>query len=181
MRIRTSNPEAGFAVDESLGYLVNQLAKKLAASFNERLAEYGLTTTQWGVLACLWREDGLSQRDLSRRTGTDPATLTEMLKRMEARGLVRRVRDPDNNRLQRVYIAERDTTLRDTLSAAATAVNQLATAGFSDEERVMTATPVADLTAPLDACPLNGSRRAVTAGTRWTLTATIGYAVAWIA
>ena len=45
----------------------------------------------------------------------------------------------------------------------------------------MTATPVADLTAPLDACPLNGSRRAVTAGTRRTLTATIGYAVAWIA
>jgi DNA-binding MarR family transcriptional regulator len=105
MRIRTSDPEAGFAIDESLGYLVNQLAKKLAASFNERLAEYGLTTTQWGVLACLWREDGLSQRDLSRRTGTDPATLTEMLKRMEPRGLVRRVRDPDNNRLQRVYIA----------------------------------------------------------------------------
>ena len=106
MRIRTSDPEAGFAIDESLGYLVNQLAKKLAGSFNERLAEYGLTTTQWGVLACLWREDGLSQRDLSRRTGTDPATLTEMLKRMEARGLVRRVRDPDNNRLQRVYLTE---------------------------------------------------------------------------
>jgi DNA-binding MarR family transcriptional regulator len=135
MRIRTSDSEAGFAIDESLGYLVNQLAKKLAASFNERLAEYGLTTTQWGVLACLWREDGLSQRDLSRRTGTDPATLTEMLKRMESRGLVRRVRDPDNNRLQRVYIAERDTTLRDILTADATAVNQLATAGFSDDER----------------------------------------------
>ena len=135
MRIRTSDPEAGFAIDESLGYLVNQLAKKLAASFNERLAEYGLTTTQWGVLACLWREDGLSQRDLSRRTGVDPATLTEMLKRMEARGLVRRVRDPDNNRLQRVYIAERDATLRDTLTADATAVNRLATAGFSDDER----------------------------------------------
>jgi DNA-binding MarR family transcriptional regulator len=58
-----------------------------------------------------------------------------MLKRMEARGLVRRVRDPDNNRLQRVYIAERDTTLRDTLTADATAVNRLATAGFSDDER----------------------------------------------
>jgi DNA-binding MarR family transcriptional regulator len=135
MRIRTSDPGPGFAIDESLGYLVNQLAKKLAASFNGRLAEHGLTTTQWGVLACLWREDGLSQRDLSRRTGTDPATLTEMLKRMEARGLVRRVRDPENNRLQRVYITERDTTLRDTLTADASAVNLLATDGFSEAER----------------------------------------------
>src|ERR1700689_2675090 len=45
----------------------------------------------------------------------------------------------------------------------------------------MTATPVTDLTAPLDASPRRGSRRAVTAGTRGTLTATIGYLVAWIA
>jgi DNA-binding MarR family transcriptional regulator len=135
MRIRTSDPEVGFSLDESLGFLVNQLAKRLAASFNERLAEYGLTTTQWGVLACLGSEDGLSQRELSRRSGIDPATLTEMLKRMEARGLVRRARDPGNNRLQRVYLTERDTTLRDTLAADATAVNRLATAGFSEAER----------------------------------------------
>jgi DNA-binding MarR family transcriptional regulator len=58
-----------------------------------------------------------------------------MLKRMEARGLVRRVRDPENNRLQRVYITERDTTLRDTLTADASAVNLLATDGFSEAER----------------------------------------------
>ena len=45
----------------------------------------------------------------------------------------------------------------------------------------MTATPIAHLTAPPDASPLNGSRRAIIAGTGRTLTATIGYAVAWIA
>jgi DNA-binding MarR family transcriptional regulator len=135
VRIRTSPSEAGFSLDESLGFLVNQLGKKLTASFNERLAEYGLTTTQWGVLACLWGEDGLVQRELSQRSGIDPATLTEMLKRMEARGLVRRARDPDNNRLQRVYLTERDTTLHDTLTADAAAVNRLATAGFSEAER----------------------------------------------
>src|SRR6202020_3151494 len=45
----------------------------------------------------------------------------------------------------------------------------------------MTATPVTGVTAPLDASPRSGSRRALTAGTRGTLAATIGYAVAWIA
>jgi hypothetical protein len=45
----------------------------------------------------------------------------------------------------------------------------------------MTATPITDRTAPLDASARSGSRRAATAGTRGTLTATIGYAVAWIA
>jgi hypothetical protein len=45
----------------------------------------------------------------------------------------------------------------------------------------MTATPIADPTAPLDASPRSGSGRAVTASAPRTLTATIGYAVAWIA
>ena len=45
----------------------------------------------------------------------------------------------------------------------------------------MTATPITDQTPPLDASPCGGSRRAVTPGTRGTLIATIGYAVAWIA
>jgi DNA-binding MarR family transcriptional regulator len=135
MRIRTSPPAAGFSLDGSLGFLVNQLGKKLAAEFNERLAEYGLTTTQWAVLACLWAEDGLAQRELSQRSGVDPATLTEMLKRMEARGLVRRARDPQNNRLQRVYLADQDTAPRNAIVSHAAAVNQQATADFSEAER----------------------------------------------
>jgi hypothetical protein len=45
----------------------------------------------------------------------------------------------------------------------------------------MTATPVTDLTAPPNASPLSGSRGAVTTSARRTLTATVGYAVAWIA
>jgi hypothetical protein len=45
----------------------------------------------------------------------------------------------------------------------------------------MTVTPSTDLTAPLNASRPSGSRRAVAAGARTTLTATIGYAVAWIA
>jgi hypothetical protein len=45
----------------------------------------------------------------------------------------------------------------------------------------MSATPVTGLTVPPDAPPRSGSRRAVTAGTLGTLTATVGYVAAWIA
>src|SRR3984957_1569264 len=45
----------------------------------------------------------------------------------------------------------------------------------------MTTTPVTDLTARRNSAPLNGSRRAATAGTLGTMIATIGYPVAWIA
>ena len=45
----------------------------------------------------------------------------------------------------------------------------------------MTATPIADLTAALNAAPLDGSRRTIAARARLALIATFGYAVAWIA
>lgn len=98
----------------------------MTAQFNARLAGHRLTTMQWAVLDCLWAQDGLTQQEISQRRGIDAATLTEMLKRMAARGLVRRERDPDNNRYQRVYLTAEDPTLRDTIAAVALTTNHRA-------------------------------------------------------
>lgn len=131
----SSRTDPGFDLRQSLGFLVNHLAKKMTAQLNARLAGHQLTTTQWAVLSCLWAQDGLTQQEISQRSGIDAATLTEMLKRMAARGLVRRERDPDNNRYQRVYLTAEDPTLRDTITAMALTTNDRATAGFSATER----------------------------------------------
>lgn len=137
MRTRNINVDVsvGFDLDRSLGFLAGRLSKAMTAQFNGALAEHGLTTTQWGVLACLWHQDGLTQTELSRRANIDTATLTEMLKRMAARGLVRRERDPDNNRFQRVYLCSVDSGLREASAASAADVNERAMAGFSPTER----------------------------------------------
>jgi DNA-binding MarR family transcriptional regulator len=148
-RTETGHPE-GFDLGQSLGFLVAQLAKKMTAEFNSLLAEHGLTTTQWGVLACLWREDGLTQLEISRRTGIDAATLTEMLKRMATRGLVRRERDPHNNRYQRVYLAVHDADLRDTISSLAAGVNEHAFTGFTPTDRARLITLIGRALANLD-------------------------------
>jgi DNA-binding MarR family transcriptional regulator len=126
---------AGFDLNQSLGVIVGQLAKKMTAELNSLLTEHGLTTTQWGVLACLHREDGLTQNEVSGRTGIDAATLTELLKRMAARGLVRRARDPDNNRYQRVYLTSHDAAFLDAVASLATGVNDHALTGFSAADR----------------------------------------------
>jgi DNA-binding MarR family transcriptional regulator len=154
MRTRTDSDagqhEIGFDLNQSLGFIVGQLAKKMTAEFNSLLAEHGLTTTQWGVLACLRREDGLTQNEVSRRTGIDPATLTEMLKRMAARKLVRRARDPDNNRYQRVYLNSHDTELLNAIASLATGVNDHALNGFNAAERVRLTTLLRRALANLD-------------------------------
>jgi DNA-binding MarR family transcriptional regulator len=125
----------GFDLAESPGFLVGQLAKAMTGRLAGAFAEHGLTVPQWIVLACLWREDGLTQSELSRRANVDAATLTELLKRMTARGLVRRERDPNNNRFQRVYVAQDDGRLRAATATCAIEVNERALAGFSSTDR----------------------------------------------
>jgi DNA-binding MarR family transcriptional regulator len=134
MRTR-SDSTVEFTLGASLGFLVAILAKRMAGRFNAGLAEHGLTTTQWAVLAELWRQDGQTQNELSRRTQIDAATLAEMLKRMGARGLLRRERDPADNRYQRVYLTSQDPVLRDQLTALAGDVNASTVAGFSEADR----------------------------------------------
>ncbi|MCX7750564.1 MAG: MarR family transcriptional regulator [Candidatus Bipolaricaulota bacterium] len=59
------------------------------------------------VLFHLGREDGLPQGELARQTLVRPATLTEVLQRMEAAGLIERRADPVDGRVSRVYLTEK--------------------------------------------------------------------------
>lgn len=67
-------------------------------------AEHGLTPASIGVLGVLAHQDGPSHRDLAARLGITPPTLTPVIDALEARGEVRRARDPDDRRVVRLWI-----------------------------------------------------------------------------
>lgn len=52
------------------------------------------------------RKPGLSQRELADRFHIKPATVTNMLQRMEKSGLIRREPDPKDQRIQRLFATE---------------------------------------------------------------------------
>ena len=54
-----------FAIDESLGYLVNRVARSMANQLAERMRPAGIGIGQWAVLLFLLARDGLSQAELS--------------------------------------------------------------------------------------------------------------------
>ena len=55
------------------------------------------------VLCALWQEEGLTQTELAERLAVRPATVTNLLQRLERKGLVRRVPDADDQRVSRVF------------------------------------------------------------------------------
>jgi DNA-binding MarR family transcriptional regulator len=70
------------------------------------VAPSGLTADQFVLLTALVDDDAVTQKELVRRTGSDPNTLSEMLARLEQRGLVSRERHATDGRARSVALTE---------------------------------------------------------------------------
>ena len=81
------------------------LAFKRMAAMVER--ETGVSARKWFVLSMLDKEDGISQGDMCQRFRLDPSRITRIGQALEREGMIRRERDPEDNRVVRVYLTEK--------------------------------------------------------------------------
>lgn len=124
-----------FARRESLGYLVNHLARLMARALHAEISAHGVVPGQFPVLLALWEEDGLTQAELHRRTDVEQATMANTLQRMERDDLIVRRPDPADARRARVHLTAHARALRAPLVRAARRVNRRTTAGLPAAER----------------------------------------------
>jgi DNA-binding MarR family transcriptional regulator len=75
---------------QSLGMRLRRAYLTMHRRFNARFAELGLTADQFVLLTLLAEEDGITQRELARRSASDANTITAMLNRLQRQGLVER-------------------------------------------------------------------------------------------
>ncbi|MEQ8479931.1 MAG: MarR family transcriptional regulator [Hoeflea sp.] len=75
------------------------------------LSEFGLTYPQYLVLIVLWERDGSTVNELGARLDLASSTLTPLIKRLEAQGLVVRNRDTEDERRVRVRLTVEGRTL----------------------------------------------------------------------
>jgi DNA-binding MarR family transcriptional regulator len=68
--------------------------------------EVGLSTATWFLLSMLIEEDGISQGEVSHRFEVDPSRITRLAQRLQDEGLLRRERDPEDNRVVRLHASE---------------------------------------------------------------------------
>jgi DNA-binding MarR family transcriptional regulator len=82
------------------------------------LARHGVTADQFVLLAALAEGDAATQRDLARRTGSDPNTVRAMLLLLTARGLIARARHPTDARARTAALTVRGRRTYERLRAA---------------------------------------------------------------
>ncbi len=135
---------------ESAGYLVRDAHRAFQRLLERRIARFGVTRGQWYFLRVLWEEDGLSQRELSARTGMMEPTTVVALRSMERAGLTRCERAPDDRRRAVVRLTPKGRRLRERLLPVARGIVDEAAAGISGRDLAVFRRVILQMTANLD-------------------------------
>ena len=123
-----------WAFDDSIGYLARLIFRSFSRLRDQHTREYGISSGQWTFLRQLWREDGISQRELSRRIAMRDATTAVSLRTLERAGLVRRDVNRSDRREILVHLTPRGRSLEKQLLPVTAEIQVLATRSLSDAE-----------------------------------------------
>ncbi len=92
---------------DSLGFLLNDIARLMRKRFDVRARRIGVTRAQWHTLSILKRNEGCNQGMLADLLEVEPITVGRMIDRLEEAGLVERRRDPADRRVWRIHLTEK--------------------------------------------------------------------------
>ncbi len=100
-------------LDLQLCFAVYSTALAFNGVYKRLLDPLGLTYPQYLVMLVLWERDGVSVKEIGRLLHLDSGTLTPLLKRLEAAGLLQRSRDRADERQLQVTLTAQGRTLRE--------------------------------------------------------------------
>jgi DNA-binding MarR family transcriptional regulator len=121
-------------LDNQLCFAVYSASLAMTKLYKPLLDKLKLTYPQYLVMLVLWERDGLMVSELGERLSLDSGTLTPLLKRLEANGLVARIRDVTDER--RVHVSLSTAGRRLKARAAAVPACLMAASQCSIEELV---------------------------------------------
>lgn len=135
---------------ESIGYLLRRAHRTFNKVLQSRLKTENITIGMWHYLRELWEEDGIDQRDLSRRTSNLETSVVSAMALLEKHGLVWREQDSKDRRRKFVHLTDRGRALQHSLSPHARETNRIALQGLGKEAEEMLSTLLKRITDNLE-------------------------------
>ena len=131
MSIQEKQGEAHVKFEMRFGRLIRMYYSRIQS----QLGEVGLYRGQPPILMLLYKNDGMSQKEMARALNLSPATMTVTLKRMEKAGLVLREMDEHDQRILRVHLSEKGREMCETGESRIGVVTAELLEGFTLEEQ----------------------------------------------
>ncbi|MGX7679274.1 MarR family winged helix-turn-helix transcriptional regulator [Jatrophihabitans sp. DSM 45814] len=105
-------PDDSLALERQVCFALAVANRSVLAVYRPLLEPMGLTHPQYLVMLALWGETPMTVKDLASALQLDPATLSPLLKRLEAAALVTRTRNEADERQLRIELTPAGKRLR---------------------------------------------------------------------
>ena len=129
-----SQPTPETDTDEPLGFLIHQTAHALSQCYGTLMAPSGLTRPQVRVI--LWTDHmpGITQAELCEQLNSSAMAMTGLLDRMENKNLIKRVQDPKDRRVKRIFLTDGALALKPEMEAISEKLKAEVRAGLTPQE-----------------------------------------------
>ena len=128
----TALPAPSVALDDQLCFALYAASRAVTARYRPMLEAIGLTYPQYLVMMLLWETDHQTVGQLGSRLALDSGTLSPLLKRLTAAGLVTRHRRVEDERSVSIALTDQGRALRE--RALPISESMIGTIGFDTEE-----------------------------------------------
>ena len=109
---KTSRKSDSLLLDNQVCFPLYSAANAMVRAYRPLLNAIDLTYPQYLVMLALWQHNRLTVTQLGAKLRLDSGTLTPLLKRLEAKELVSRVRSSDDERVRIISLTERGLVLK---------------------------------------------------------------------
>ena len=124
-------------IERKPGHLLALVSRAHHNLANKIFGEIDLPRGQPAILFELGHQDGITQSELAKMVDLSEASMTNMLQRMEASGLVRRQRDSSDARFSRIYLTATGSSTLAKAKELAEKMDAITFAGFTPDEQAL--------------------------------------------
>ena len=121
------------------GFYISRTKQVNTRLLNKFLAQKNITAfngEQGRILHVLWENDGISNRELSKKSGLAMSSLTTMLERMEEKKLLERRVDENDKRKILIFLTDYAKSLKSEYDEISDKMTEISFEGISNEERL---------------------------------------------
>lgn len=120
---------------EPIGKYISQIYRKGRAFMSKSLTEYDMGFGQMMFLLQLYKQDGISQEELSEVLNIDKGTTARAVKKLEEEGFLTREKDEFDKRAYKIYLTDKSKEKEDDVCNVLQEWENILTENITEEEK----------------------------------------------
>ena len=120
---------------QSVGKYISIIHRTGSSFFSKEFSKFNIGSGQYMYLIHLYKNDGLSQEELTEILNIDKGTTAKSIKKLETEGFVMRVKDKNDKRINRVYLTPKALEIKDEFLSSINAWENTLTSNLSYAEK----------------------------------------------